>query len=196
MPLGAFKAALMGTAGVSAAGDVVLLSTQTASGASEISFTSGITSTYGEYIFKVYNFNPGTDTTNLQFEVSDDAGSSYGLTKTSSSFYTYHKEDDSAAALAYNGTLDIAEGSGAQGVVYGVGNGADESAAGELHLFNPSSTTYVKHYISKFTSLRDDDQNSVWFIGGYVNDTSAVTALKFTASSGTFDGKFKMWGVK
>ena len=196
MPLGAFKAALMGTAGASTTGDVVLLSTQTASGASAISFTSDITSTYGEYIFKVYNFNPGTDTVNLQFEVSDDAGSSYGLTKTSSSFLTYHMEDDSAAALGYNGTLDLAQATGAQGVIYGVGNGADESAAGDLHLFNPSSTTYVKHYTSKFTSLRDDDENAVWFVGGYVNDTSAVTALKFTASSGTFDGKFKMWGVK
>ena len=68
MPLGAFKAALMGTAGVSTTGDVVLLATTTATSDATVSFTSGIDSTYGEYIFRFYNINPATDTTHYSFQ--------------------------------------------------------------------------------------------------------------------------------
>jgi hypothetical protein len=195
MPLGAFKAALMGTAGVSTA-DVVLLSSQTASGASTISFTSGITSTYGEYIFKWYNVNPGTDETHLQVNFSTDGGSNYNMTKTTTAFLAAIRENDSGASLAYNAASDLAQSTGVQKLSGTIGNGSDESAAGELHLFNPSSTTYVKHFLATSHEVEAADYSQNWFYGGYINSTNDVDAVQFSVSSGTFDGKIKMWGVK
>ena len=91
MPLGAHKAAMMGTAGVSTA-DVVLLHDTDYSNAATASITSGIDSTYGEYIFKFYNINPATDGTNFLFQVSTDGGSNYNMTITSTGFYAAHNE--------------------------------------------------------------------------------------------------------
>ena len=133
MPLGAFKAALMGTAGVST-GDVVLLSTQTATSDTTLSFTSDITSTYGEYIFRFYNINPETDGVTFDFNMSIDSGSNYNVTKTTSAFLARHTEADTAS-LAYSAADDIASGTGfAEISVKGIGNDADESGVGELHL--------------------------------------------------------------
>ena len=105
MPLGANKAAMMGVAGVSV-GDVVLLQTNTFTGSSTSVFTSGITSTYGEYIFRFYNLNPGTDGTNFTFQTSTDGGSNYGMTATTAIFRAKHEEDDSAASLDYQAAAD------------------------------------------------------------------------------------------
>ena len=195
MPLGAFKAALMGTAGVSAGADVVLLSTQTASDSSSLDFTSGIDSTYGEYIFKFYNINPDTDNAWFQFNLSIDAGSNYNVTKTSTYFYAYHTEAD-ATAFAYSDGGDLAQGTAVQPVMIGMGNGGDENGAGELHLFNPASTTYVKHYIGTFNYLYYQDWSVNSRQGGYANTTDNVDAIQFSMSSGNFDGTIKMWGVK
>ena len=196
MPLGAFKAALMGTAGVST-GDVVLLSTQTASGSASISFTSDITSTYGEYIFKFYNMNPATDGVTFDFNMSTDSGSNYNVTKTTTAFMARHEEDDAPASLGYFTADDLAQGTGfAELTVKGVGNAADESCAGELHLFNPASTTYVKHFYSTMQTYSENIESHNGFHAGYGNTTSAVDAVRFQMGSGNMDGKIKMWGVK
>ena len=196
MPLGAFKAALMGTAGVSTA-DVVLLATTTASSDASISFTSDITSTYGEYIFKFYNMNPeGTSGIQFTFNGSTDGGSNYNVTKTTSWFYAYHGEDDGGGALTYHGSYDLAQSTDYAIIASVVGDGADESTSGELHLFNPSSTTYVKHFYSTAQTLNEDSYSTNAFQGGYMNTTSAINAIQFAMSSGDFDGTIKMWGVK
>ena len=197
MPLGAHKAAIMGVAGVST-GDVVLLSSQTASGASAISFTSGITSTYGEYIFKFYNCNPATDQTSFQFNGSIDGGSNYNVTKTTTYFAAYHQEDDGAAALGYETGHDLAQGTGFQKLANATSHDADQHVSGELHLFNPASTTYVKHFYSRTISVYDDATSQHDdFCSGYFNDADDdINAIQFSFSSGNFDGKIKMWGVK
>ena len=195
MPLGAHKAAIMGVAGVSTA-DVVLLSTQTASGDSTLDFTDGITSTYGEYIFKFYNINPATDNVQLQFNVSTDGGSNYNLTKTSSAFRASHDEADSSTALGYLTAQDLAQATSEQWIGDGWGNGSDESGAGELHLFNPASTTYVKHYYARANFYHASNYSFDFFCAGYVNTTSDIDAIQFKMSSGNFDGTIKMWGVK
>ena len=196
MPLGANKAAIMGVAGVSTA-DVVLLSTQTASNSASLSFTSDITSTYGEYIFKFYNINPATDAQQFTFNLSTDGGSNYNVTKTSTAFMARHRESDASASLGYFTAEDIAQGTGYQSIsIKGVGNDADASVAGELHLFNPSSTTYIKHFYSRMNSLQEDNEATDGFSAGYVNSTSAVNAVTFKMQSGNFDSKIKMWGVK
>jgi len=195
MPLGANKAAIMGVAGVST-GDVVLLLSQTASGDSALSFTSGIDSTYGEYIFKFYNINPATDSTKFQFNGSTDGGSNYNLTKTTTWFDAGHTESDSSAAIAYVAGLDLAQSTDFQPIGSDVGNAGDESLAGELHLFNPSSTTYVKHFYARTNYIHSADLKADAFIGGYFNTTSDIDAVQFKMASGNFDGKIKMWGVK
>jgi len=196
MPLGANKAAIMGVAGVST-GDVVLLSSQTASNSTSIDFTSGITSTYGEYIFKFYNINPATDGAFLQFQVNATDGADYNDSAiTSSAFRAYHFENDGNADLDYDTGADQAQGTAFQQLCEDVGNGADESCAGELHLFNPASTTYVKHFISTVNSLQFEDRSYQHFVAGYINDTTAIDDIQFKFSSGNFDGTIKMWGVK
>jgi hypothetical protein len=197
MPLGAFKAALMGTAGVSTA-DVVLLGTATASGSASLAFTSGIDSTYGEYIFRFYNIHPASDGGDgFKFQVSIDGGSNYNVACTSSYFRTYHDEADSETSLGYNTSNDQAQGTSYQVLEGNIGNANDENAAGELHLFNPSSTTYVKHFNSRVNTYQSNDYFSNAFAAGYFNTTSAVNAISFKMGTGNIDaGKIKMWGVK
>ena len=198
MPLGAFKAALMGTAGVSVAGDVVLLHDQDYSGASEAVINSGIDSTYGEYIFKFYNINPATDQVDFTFQVNAADSSSYDEYITSANFRTYHQESGGAAALVYQANEDQAQGQSYQIFMHYLGNAADESAAGELHLFNPSSTTYVKHFYSVVDVVDGSTTSTLnnYFVGGYINQTKAIDDIQFKMSSGNFDGTIKMWGVK
>jgi len=197
MPLGTHKATLFGVAGVST-GDVVLLSSQTASDSASLDFTSGIDSTYGEYIFKFYNLNPATDDVNFTFQVnaSDDEGGAYDESLITSTFFrAYHTEAD-ATGLSYTDDRDLAQSASYQILAYGVGSGADESCAGELHLFNPSSTTYVKHFYARVEEHFSGEAAFDQFPAGYINQPLAITQIDFKMSSGNFDGTIKMWGVK
>ena len=198
MPLGANKAAIMGVAGTAAAGDVVLLSSQTATDDATLDFTSGITSTYGEYIFKFYNINPETDAAEFTFQVNatDDPGGDYDTSTIQSTFHRWGHSEADATSTGYHGTYDQANGTAFQTLAYDIGNGADESAAGEMHLFNPASTTYVKHFYARTITYFQD--SSAWdvFAAGYINDTTAIDDIRFKMSSGDFDGTIKMWGVK
>ena len=195
MPLGANKAAIMGVAGVST-GDVVLIQSQTASDSASISFTSGIDSTYGEYIFRFYNINPATDGSHFSFQANAAGASGYNETMTTTQFYPTHAEDDSAAALTYHEGFDQAQGTAFQGLAISVGNDADQDCTGELHLFNPSSTTYVKHFTSTVAMSINTNKAVTDFNAGYFNITEAIDDVQFKMSSGNFDGKIKMWGVK
>jgi len=195
MPLGAFKAALMGTAGVST-GDVVLLSDQDASNSTALTFSSGIDSTYGEYIFKFYNINPATDSAKFQFQCNATDSTSYNETMTTTSFEAYHDEADSTTNLGYVAGQDQAQGTAAQYLAQSIGNGSDESLAGELHLFNPASTTYVKHFYATVNFYHASNYSVNPYTAGYINTTTAIDDIKFYMDSGNFDGTIKMWGVK
>ena len=195
MPLGAHKAAIMGVAGVSTA-DVVLLSSQTASGDSAISFTSGITSTYGEYIFRFYNCNPETNLSEFTFQVNASDATGYNELITSTIFEAFHDEANSTTGLSQNTSYDQPQGTAFQTINVNVGNGGDESCAGELHLFNPASTTYVKHFYTRSVKYGGNDYAADVFTAGYFNTTTAIDDIQFKFSAGDFDGKIKMWGVK
>ena len=172
-------------------GALNLLSTQTASDSASLSFTSGIDSTYKEYVFKFININPATDGADFQFQ----AGASYDTTITSTYFRANHGEGGSGGTLAYQTGEDQAQGTSYQNIFHELDSDADSSASGELHLFNPSSTTYVKNWYCTTQGV----QNSAWtmenFSAGYFNTTSALTQIQFKMSSGNFDGKIKMYGV-
>jgi len=179
-----------------ATGNMVLLSSQTASNSASISFTTGIDSTYKEYQFWFVDIHPRTDSSTFQFNLSTDSGSNYNVTKTTTLFRAFNSEDGTASGLGYITANDLAQSTAFQDLIEAIGNSADESGAGTLTLFNPSSTTYVKHFISDANSYRDDDILLCWKSAGYGNTTSAVNAVQFKMSSGNFDGTILMYGVK
>jgi hypothetical protein len=175
---------------------MTLITTNTSSNAATSDFTSSIDSTYKLYIFKFYDINAATDATRLTFQVNADGESGYNETITSTAFNAYHAESDEGTPLvAYAAGLDQAEGTAAQYICSDMGNGADESAAGILHLFNPSSTTYVTHWYSRFVTNRYDDVIGEFFMGGYINTTAAIDEVQFKMSSGNMDAVIKMYGV-
>jgi hypothetical protein len=128
-------------------GSLILLSTQTASGSASISFTSGIDSTYDVYCFKYIEMNPTLDETSFEFNMSTDGGANYNVTKTTTYFRAFHREDDSETFLNYLTANDLAQSTAYQDITLTVGNGADENASGTLYLYNPSSTTLCKAFL-------------------------------------------------
>ena len=159
-----------------------------------VSCASSIDSTYKLYIFKFYDVNPATDLAEFTFNGSIDAGSNYNVTKTTSLHRAYHTEADSSA-LGYDTSNDLSEATGFQNIGVDVGNAADESCAGELFLFNPSNTTYVKHFYCTCNTYDGAEAIYNYFIAGYFNTTDNIDAVQFKMSSGNMDGVIKMYGV-
>ena len=191
MPLGAAKQALLAAAGVST-GDVVLLATQTASSDASLAFTSGIDSTYKEYIFSFENMHSTNDGANFTFQ----AGASYNTSITSAAFRSENSDSGSnnfgfaAANIQGNGT-------GEQMMYHELDNDNDSAVCGVLHLFNPSSTTYVKQWFSRVQGSKNSDTSMEVYTSGYLNTTSALTQVRFTIASGSIQsGTIKMYGVK
>ena len=177
-------------------GALNLISTQTASSSATISFTSGIDSTYKEYVFKFINIHPATDEAHLTFQGSTDGGSSYGVNITSTYILAYHAENDSEATLTYQTASDLAQSTSFQRLLHGIGNQNDESAAGTLHLFDPSNTTFAKHFIASASSYNAGSYEYNTYPAGYFNTTSAIDAIQFKMSSGNIDsGVIKLYGV-
>ena len=176
-------------------GKPVLLSTATASSSASIEFTSGIDSTYDIYQFEFVNINASTGYADFQFNLSTDNGSNYNVTKTSTFFRAAHGEDDASASVSYSTGSDLAQSTGYQYLAYDLGSDADQSTSGYLYIFAPSSSTYVKHWISRFNSSNVTPSSIDYYSAGYGNTTSAVDAIKFNISSGTFDGTIKMYGI-
>jgi hypothetical protein len=177
--------------------NLILISTQTASSSATISFTTSLDSTYDAYEFHFINIKPATDAVKLQFNGSTDSGSNYNVTKTTTFFHAAANEAGTdAGPVEYEAGNDLAQSTSFQDLVRNIGNGSDENAVGTFTLFNPSSTTYVKHFISTFNSYAFNDYTDNTFIAGYLNTTSAVNAIQFKMSSGNFDGTIKMYGVK
>lgn len=178
-----------------ATGNMVLISSQTASNSASISFTTGINSTYKEYQFYFIDIHPRTDASDLSFNMSTDGGSNYNVTKTTTYFNAYHNEADGDTSLGYDTVSDLAQSTAFQTLSTSQGNGADESVAGSLTLFNPASTTYVKHFIATTNSVYFNDYTFNLFIAGYGNTTSAVNAVQFKMESGNMDGTILMYGI-
>ena len=174
---------------------ITLISSQTASNSASISFTSGLTSTYKAYKFVFSNIHPITDNVEFQFNMSTDSGSNYNVTKTSTAHHAYQDESGTATALLYL-AYGLGQSTGFQTIRGEIGNGADESTSGTLQIFNPSSTTYTKHYIINTSSYTYHNYNTNTFVAGYGNTTSAINAIQFKMSSGNFDGTIYLYGIK
>lgn len=179
------------------AGSLILLSTQTASSSANVSFTSGIDSTYDSYVFKFINIHPENNSKEFLFQTSTDGGSSYGVTLTSTHFRSVHRENDSYTEFGYVSSYDLAQSTSFQQLCRDISNNNDISLNGTLNLFNPSSTVFVKHFIATVLSVDTDPASENEYVAGYFNTTSAINAIQFKFDSGDIDsGIIKMYGVK
>ena len=184
-----------------AAKSLTHIKTLTASSDSTISFVDGSSSvvldnTYPVYMFKIINMNPATTNAIFEFQGNASGGSGFNETITSTCFRSFHTESDGTTNLAYLVNDDLAQGTDHQHLANGVGNGNDESLAGELHLFDPSNTTFVKHFIAKFNFYEADSGSNTYYTAGYFNTTSAIDEIQFKMASGNIDaGTFKLYGV-
>ena len=177
-------------------GNLVFISRSTASSSSSLSITSNINSTYKEYIFFFNNIHPASDNIDFQFQGSTNGGSSYGVTITSTYFRTEHYEDDSNTDLSYRTGRDLAQSTNFKTIIGGGGNDNDQSTSGYLHLFSPSDTTFVKHFIGSLNTSTDDNRSRNSYVAGYFNTTSAIDAIQFKGASGNIDsGTITMYGV-
>ena len=176
----------------------ILISTHTASGSSSIEITSGIDSTYDEYMFVFTDINPATDNTDFGFQTSTNGGSSYGVSKVTTSFYAKHNEADSQTTLSYATGYDYPGNPDTekQWIAWQIGNDSDESCSGIIHIHSPSSTTYVKHFYLRTNTYGASVETLDFFAAGYWNTTSAINAFRFAMFSGNFDGTIQMYGIK
>ena len=179
---------------------MVLIKTLTASSSATLSFVNGssdvvLDDTYPIYKFKFINIHPATD--NVNFEVNfRDGGTAYDATKTTTSFYAHQGESDDTG-FGYDTNKDLAQGTGVQTLLGSLGNGNDESVSGELTLFNPSSTTFVKHFMVETQYYNRGNYSQIYYVAGYCNVTAAIDGVQFTMSSGNIDaGKIKLYGIK
>jgi hypothetical protein len=177
-------------------GKMTLISSQTASSSASISFTSGIDSTYPIYRFEFINIHPQNNNVDFEFNLSTDGGSNYNVTKTTTLFKPYHDEADTTTTLSYDDGRDIAQGTGYQDIATNFGNDNDQNLAGTLEIFNPSSTTFVKHFICRTQFTHHADYTVEHYVAGYGNTTSAIDAVRFQMSSGNIDdGTIKLYGI-
>ena len=176
-------------------GSMALISTQTASSSSTISFASNIDSTYKEYIIKYIGVHPATDGANFQVNFRDGS-TAYDATKTTTVFLASNAEDESHAELAYKASNDLAQSTDFQNLAESAGADNDQCVSGELHLFNPSSTTFVKTFMSQTQNADSGNNTLSFFVSGYCNTTTAIDGVQFKFSSGNIDsGTFKLYGV-
>jgi len=186
-----------------AAKSLTHIKTLTASSSATLSFVDGssdvvLDNTYPIYVFKYIGIHPATDNKNFSFQGSTDSGSNYNTTITSTVFQAYHKEDNSGTPnVGYGSSYDQAQGTAFQTLSASVGNGNDECCSGELYLINPSSTTFVKHFIGRGSNYHYEDYAEDENAAGYFNTTSAIDAVQFKMSSGNIDaGTIKLYGLK
>ena len=178
------------------AGAMTLISTTTASSDSTISITSGIDNTYPIYVFKFINMHPNGDAKQFKFQADTGTNTSYILTLTTTSFTAYHNEAGDSVSLAYS-DVDHAQGSGFQHLGISTGNDNDQSVSGELYLFEPSSTTFLKHFFARSLTYTANNHAYDLYVGGYFNTTTAITRVQFKYDSDTIDsGTIKLYGLK
>ena len=182
---------------------LTLIKTLTADGDSSLSFVDGtasvvLDSTYAEYMFVFTDIGPATNDVDFSFQVhaTDDAGGGYDTSLiTSTYFAAYNNESDSARGVNYITANDLAQSSSFQMLSESVDSQSDLSTSGILHLFSPSSTTYVKHFYARMANSHINDYAYDEFVAGYVNDTTAIDEIQFKMSSGNFDGVIQLFGI-
>lgn len=183
-------------------GALTHIKTLTASSSATVQFLDGTSSvvidnTYPIYLIKIINAHPATNNVTLQFQVNASGGSGFNETITSTSFRTYHTEDNNYAGLEYQTGADQANGTAYQKLHGGNSNANDSGACAELFIYNPSSTVFVKHFMAITSLTEQNPAADQAYVAGYINTTSAIDEISFQYSSGNIDsGTFKLYGIK
>ena len=181
-------------------GSMTFIKKLTASSSSTLSFVNGasnvvLDNTYKEYIFTFKDIHPSASTLGLYINGSADTGSNYNVTKTTSYFLSRHAEDGTSNELSYKTGLDLAQSTGFQPLSIDQIHDNDSSMCGFLHLFNPSDTTFVKHFLCRTQQMQVDDSMEN-YSAGYFNTTSAIDAVQFKYASGNIDaGDICLYGI-
>ena len=182
-----------------ALGNLTFISKQTASSSANVSFTSGLTSTYKEYIFYFNNIHPQTSTAEFLVNFSTDSGSNYNVAKTGTFFTAYQRENGTAFGLVYETVNDVAQSTSYHKICNSLDGDADSGLSGSLTIFEPSSSVFVKHYMTEVSKIGAPDTSPYCtrqFTAGYGNTTSAIDAIDFKMSSGNIDaGEITLFGV-
>jgi len=186
-------------------GSMIFIKKLTASSSGTLSFVNGssdvvLDSTYKEYLFTFKNIHPATNRVDFQFQASTNGGSSYGVTLTTTHFKAYHNENDDSAALPYVTGDDLAQSTSFQDICVYMGNDNEDNNSGTLTLFNPASTTFVKHFMCRTSVNFDNDAGDPYaqdqFTAGHFNTTSAINAIQFKCTSGNIDaGDICLYGI-
>jgi len=182
-------------------GSLTLIKTLTASSDDTLEFVDGtssvvLDSTYKEYMFIFNNLHVSADNADFVWQANAAGGSGYNETITSTYFRSHFLEGGSDEFLIYNTTNDQAQGTGFNPLLKELGYDNDQSGSGYLHLFNPSGTTFAKHFISKCHAHGAVDSAVTNFTAGYLNTTSAIDEVQFIMSSGDIDaGTIQLFGV-
>jgi hypothetical protein len=185
---------------ISSLGSMTFIKKLTASSSATLSFVDGsdgvvLDNTYKEYVFTFKNIHPATDNVNFQFNMSTDGGSNYNVTKTTTVFIAEHKENNNTS-FEYRTATDLAQSTSDQQLAYQIGNDNDQCFSGELKIFNPSSDTFVKHFISTGNNYTYNDASINLFVAGYGNTQSVINAVKFQMSTGNIDaGDICLYGI-
>ena len=190
------------TFGSVSGGSMVFIKKLTASSSGTLSFVNGssdvvLDSTYKEYVFTFKDIHPQTD--GVKFQVGfRDGGTDYDASKTTTIFQAYHNEAGNDTTLNYDTGEDHANGTGFQTMTGGdsLGSDADQCIVGTLHLFNPSSTTFVKHFIARTNFSGNNNYSVNAHIAGYCNTTTAIDGVQFKMSTGNIDaGDICLYGI-
>ena len=189
---GAFSASL---------GSLVLIKSQTASSSSSIEFkhgTSGVVfdNTYKIYKFEFISLNVSTDNSSFTFQASTNTGTSYGVAATGTYFRGQMDESGSGNSLTYITADDVAQSTGFIPISEDCGNDSDQCVSGSLLIYDPSNTTFVKHYMNHMSGAQFNNFSFNEYMAGYFNTTSAIDAIKFEFGAGNFDGTIKLYGIK
>jgi len=196
-----FNSSANGLEATLSGGAITFIKKLTASSSSTLSFVDGssdvvLDSTYKEYLFIFHDIHHSEADRNFAFNLSTDSGSNYNVAKTTTHFRTYSYEDGGGNTLEYRTGTDLAQGTGVQSLLQGIRGDNDSSGAGYMHLFNPSSTTFVKHFIAVGTYMQDNVLCETFYTAGYGNTTSAVDAVQFSVNSGNIDaGTITLYGI-
>ena len=197
---------LLDAGSISAAkGALTLIKTLTASSSSTLSFIDGsddvvLDNTYKEYQFHCINLHPSGDGASLTFQGNAAGGSGFDETMQNNVLQAYHREDGGAQGFGYETGFDQANGTGFCRLIGNNDSANDSSHCVILHLFNPSDTTFVKHFFSISSSMEDGGAGSnplsTTLTAGYFNTTSAIDEIQFKMNTGNIDsGTIKLYGV-
>ena len=190
------------TSGVTSTQKLFLIKNIDASSSSTVDFVNGssgvvLDNTYKTYLFRIINVHPSTNTGGFAVNFSIDTGSNYNVTKTTNVYVAQHQESGSGGQVGYQSGYDLAQSTSDQEITQNIYSTDDNSGCGNLYLFNPSNTTFVKQFISETGSMFANARAWHNFVGGYCNTTSAIDAVRFKFDTGNIDsGRIALYGIK